>query len=77
MNELPDFGYIGNSTLRNWNQLNIIYNLNQMGRNNLSRNYGKRLSKRDKFAVLKLDAYVNDNGYENTRREIFRKLNSN
>jgi len=75
MNELPDFGYIGDSTLRNWNQLNIIYNLNQMGRNNLSRNYGKRLSKRDQYAVLKLDTYVNDNGYENVRREIFRKLN--
>lgn len=75
MTDFTDFSYIGNNTLRNWNQLNVVYNLNDMGRNNLSRRFAKKLSKKDKLGVMKLAERVNIHGYENVRREIIRNLN--
>lgn len=72
----PTFSYIRNSTLRNWNRLNIIYNIKEFLRNNsLAIKYFKQFKLADKKAIYELINRVKKEGYANVRRSIIRNNN--
>ena len=71
---LPTFDEIGETKLRAWNRLNIIFNLKETVNNAASTRYASQFTKEDKFAIFALALYVTKNGYENTRREVFKEF---
>ena len=73
----PLFNDVRSTVLRNWNRLNIIYNIKELLKNNsLSVKYFKQFSKNDQVHIYGLAARVQTEGYENVRRSIIRKLAS-
>ena len=65
-----------NPVLRAWNQLNTIYNIKEILRNNsVAVNYTKKLSRIDQLGLVKMAMTVSKNGYENTRRTIMKDNN--
>ena len=70
---LPTFDEIKETKLKAWNRLNLIFNIKENINNDRATEYAKQFTKEDKFAIFSLAAYITKNGYENTRREIFRQ----
>lgn len=67
------FNDVANSTIRTWNRLNTIFNIKEEHGNAIAVGYTKQLSKEDGASILLMANYVTAKGYENTRREIFKK----
>lgn len=66
-----------NPVLRSWNQLNTIYNIKEILRNNsVAVNYTKKLSRLDQLMLAKMAMTVSRDGYENTRRSIMKDNNN-
>ncbi len=74
--DYPTFDEVKNPTLRNWNRLNIMFNMKEFFTNsNMAHNYLKKFSHKDQIELAKLSILISKNGYENTRRSIIRGNN--
>lgn len=70
------FNHVRSSTLRNWNRLNIIYNIKEFLRNNsLAIKYFKQFKRKEQEIIWSLIQRVNKEGYANVRRSIIRTNN--
>jgi hypothetical protein len=73
----PTFDEIKNPILRNWNRLNVIFNMKEFLKNNdMVTRYMKKFDKTDQIAIGRLAIEIKKNGYENTRRSIIRANNA-
>lgn len=71
---MNNFSHIKDKSLRDWNRLNMLYNMKERLGNVFSRNYAKGLGEKGMRSVLALHARVEREGYENIRREICRSI---
>lgn len=73
----PTFDEIRNPILRNWNRINVIFNMKEMFKNNdMVSRYMKKFNHDDQIAIGRLAIKIKKTGYENVRREIIRNNNS-
>lgn len=65
-----------NPTLRNWNRVNVFYNIKEFRGNAVAMDYIKKFNKKDKVSILTLMNQIANDGYENVRRNIIRMNNA-
>lgn len=73
----PMFNHVRNPNLRAWNRINVVYNLKEIVHNNvLSVKYVAQFTRNDQLAIHSMLAYIEREGYEQARRDLFRSLNN-
>ena len=71
------FDEIRDPNLRTWNRLNAMFNMKEVfgEQSQMALNYLKKFTQQDRILLAKMAININQNGYENTRREIMRLNN--
>lgn len=70
----PLFNDIKDDKLRNWNRINILYNIKETLGNVVAIRYAQQLDKVSRAALLHMHYYIDKTGYTNVRREIIRGM---
>lgn len=68
----PLFNDIRNSTLRAFNRANIFMNIKERYGSVPAQRYLKKFGKSDQFTIYNLMVRINDDGFEQTRRNLRR-----
>lgn len=67
------FNDVLNPSIRTWNRVNTIYNIKEQHGSVLSSRYAQKLGKTALVQIYALMLGIKEKGYEEVRREIFRK----
>jgi len=67
------FDEVKDPVLKAWNRLNTIYNMKEQGGNVMAVKYSELFDKFERIQILVMSVAVQKDGYENTRRTIFKQ----